>query len=80
MACAISYPASPALAGWLARHLQVSRTAPYIAGVLSNVPSNMVDWIMNPQAFVPGNAMPIMGVSEEDARDMAAYLYTLRQP
>lgn len=50
----------------------------YIAGVLNNTPANMVRWIRSPQGVVPGNAMPNMGVSEADARDIAAYLYTLR--
>jgi cytochrome c2 len=50
----------------------------YIAGMLRNTPANLVRWIREPQAVVPGNAMPNMGVSEADARDIAAYLYTLR--
>jgi cytochrome c1 len=50
----------------------------YIAGMLSNTPSNLVKWIREPQSVVPGNAMPNMGISEAEARDIAAYLYTLR--
>jgi cytochrome c1 len=50
----------------------------YIAGMLRNTPANVVRWIREPQAVIPGNAMPNMGVSEADARDIAAYLYTLR--
>jgi cytochrome c2 len=50
----------------------------YIAGMLRNTPANLVRWIREPQAVIPGNAMPDMGVSEADARDIAAYLYTLR--
>jgi cytochrome c1 len=46
--------------------------------MLRNTPPNLVRWIREPQAVVPGNAMPNMGVSEVDARDIAAYLYTLR--
>jgi cytochrome c1 len=38
----------------------------------------MIAWLQNPQAIVPGNAMPNMGLSEPDARDITAYLYTLR--
>lgn len=49
----------------------------YIAGLLNNTPDNLIQWIRNPQAFEPGTAMPDMGVSEEDARDIASYLYTL---
>jgi cytochrome c2 len=50
----------------------------YIAGMLRNTPANLVRWIREPQAVIPGNAMPNMGVTEADARDIAAYLYTLR--
>jgi cytochrome c2 len=50
----------------------------YLAGHLPNSPANMVRWIRYPQQVDPRNAMPDMGVSERDARDMAAYLYTLR--
>lgn len=49
----------------------------YIAGVLRNTPDNLVRWIMAPQVVQPGNAMPDMGVQEEHARHIAAYLYTL---
>ncbi|HZT86454.1 MAG TPA: cytochrome c oxidase assembly protein [Stellaceae bacterium] len=50
----------------------------YIAGLLRNIPDNMIFWLRQPQSVVPGNAMPDMGLSESDARDVAAYLYTLQ--
>ncbi len=50
----------------------------YIAGVLRNTPDNMIHWIRDPQQVVPGNAMPDMRVDLPDAREIAAYLYTLR--
>lgn len=50
----------------------------YIAGMLHNTPDNMVLWLRFPQHVVPGNAMPDMGLSDEQARDIAAYLYTLK--
>jgi cytochrome c1 len=49
-----------------------------IAGVLPNTPANMARWIRDPQSVVPGNAMPDVGLSEQQARDVAAYLATLR--
>lgn len=49
-----------------------------IAGLLPNTPPEMIRWLQTPQAVVPGNGMPNMGMSEHDARDIAAYLYTLR--
>lgn len=50
----------------------------YVAGVLRNTPQNMMFWLQNPQAVVPGNAMPDMGISRDQARDITAFLYTLR--
>ena len=50
----------------------------YIAGVLPNTPENMLWWLQNPPAVNPLTAMPDLGVTEADARDMAGYLYTLR--
>jgi cytochrome c2 len=49
-----------------------------IAGQLANTPENMVRWIRDPQAVEPNTAMPNLLVSEATARDMVAYLYTLR--
>lgn len=49
-----------------------------IAGKLANTPDNLVRWIRQPKTVKPLTAMPDMGVSEGDARDMAAYLATLR--
>ena len=50
----------------------------YIAGVMRNSPDNLMAWLQDPQAFVPGNAMPRMGLNRDQARDITAYLYTLR--
>lgn len=49
-----------------------------IAGELPNTPANMQRWIIDPQSIEPGTAMPNLHVSPALARDMAAYLYTLR--
>lgn len=50
----------------------------FIAGVIENTPQNMVRFLRAPQQFVPDGAMPNLGVREPDARDMAAYLDSLR--
>ena len=50
----------------------------YLAGVLPNTNENMVAWLRDPKAIAPGSAMPDLGVTERDARDMAAFLATLR--
>jgi len=49
----------------------------YIAGMLRNTPENMTHWIMHPQSVVRGNAMPEMGLTESQAKDIAAYLALL---
>ena len=49
----------------------------FIAGVLSNSTDHMATWVQDPQSVVPGNAMPNMGISDQDARDIAAYISTL---
>lgn len=52
----------------------------YIAGILVNVPSKAVAWIMNPKQYKPHTAMPNLGVPSPDAFDIAAYLYTFGGP
>lgn len=50
----------------------------YVAGVLVNRPDNLVKWILDPPAIDPRTVMPKLDVTEQDARDIASYLYTLR--
>jgi cytochrome c2 len=57
----------PPLTDWAERE--------YIAGKLANTPQNLIAWIVNPQAIEPGTVMPTLGVTPEEARDIAAYLY-----
>ena len=47
-----------------------------IAGRFANKPGNMEQWIRRPQQVSPGTAMPDLAVSEADARDITAFLYT----
>jgi mono/diheme cytochrome c family protein len=49
----------------------------YIGGRLPNTPETLVQWIRDAPSFDPEVAMPDMGISDQDARDMAAYLFTL---
>jgi len=51
-------------------------TRTIIGGHLSNTPANMERWIQDPQHVSPGTAMPDLGVSAGDARDITAFLYT----
>jgi cytochrome c2 len=47
-----------------------------VAGKLANSPTNMQNWIRDPQHVTPGTAMPDLNVGERDARDITAFLYT----
>lgn len=49
----------------------------FIGGELPNTPEMLVEWIMDPPRLIPATAMPRLNVGERDARDIAAYLYTL---
>ena len=50
----------------------------YLAGMLQNPPENLERWIQHPRPVNPRTAMPEQGVTDQDARDIAAYLYTTR--
>lgn len=50
----------------------------FIAGRLPNTPENLILWISDPRQVDPRTAMPDVGVSDEEARDIAAYLLELR--
>ena len=49
----------------------------FIAGNLLNNQDNLIRWIRDPQSVYPETAMPNLGVSEKDARNISAYLLTL---
>ncbi|HEY6133224.1 MAG TPA: c-type cytochrome [Rubrivivax sp.] len=59
----------PPLAGIAGRGL--------IAGAVANTPEQMVRWLRDPRSIDPQTTMPSMQVSEQDARDIAAFLATL---
>ena len=63
-------PVGPPLAG--------IGTRAFIAGVLPNTPDTMIQWLRSPQSISPQNVMPNLGVTEQDAADIAAYLVTLK--
>jgi cytochrome c1 len=50
----------------------------FIAGEAPNTAQNLVKWIVDPQSIEPHTAMPNLGVTQAEARDIAAYLYRLR--
>jgi cytochrome c len=47
----------------------------YVGGVVTNTPENLIQWIVSPQKFSPRSAMPTTGITEAEARDVAAFLY-----
>jgi cytochrome c2 len=50
----------------------------YLAGRIENTPENMARWIVNPKAIDDKTAMPVTGATQDDARHIVRYLYTLR--
>jgi cytochrome c2 len=50
----------------------------YIAGRLTNTADHLVVWIRDPKTVDERTAMPDLGVNDQDARDIASYLYSLQ--
>lgn len=50
----------------------------YLAGAVPNTPETLVAWIRFPERTRPGTLMPNLRVSEQDGRELATFLYTLR--
>jgi cytochrome c2 len=50
----------------------------YVAGVLQNTPQNLIHWIEDPPSVDEHTVMPKLGVTHQDAIDIAGYLYTLK--
>jgi cytochrome c len=48
---------------------------PYVAGKFPNDPDTLVRFIRNPPALAPLTAMPAVPMTDQDARDIAAFLY-----
>jgi cytochrome c oxidase subunit II len=48
------------------------------AGMLENTPENLQRWIQHPSQIKVGTKMPDLGLSDQDVRDIAAYLLTLK--
>jgi len=56
-------------------HMAVRHT---LAGKFPNTPDVMAKWLQNPQAMDPNNTMPNLGITVADARDITAYVNTLK--
>lgn len=48
------------------------------SGVIPNNLDNLTQWIINPQRYKPGVHMPNMRLAQNDARDIALYLESLK--
>lgn len=70
-------PGIPFARGQVGPPLGKFRRHAYIAGEFPNTPEVLIAWLQNPPQLVPATAMPDVGVTAEEARDMAAFLYTL---
>lgn len=70
-------PGVPAAVGQTGPELATFGKRSYIAGQFPNQPDLLQRWIIDPPAMKPGTVMPVMGVSPDEARHMAAYLYAL---
>ncbi|WP_343051330.1 c-type cytochrome [Pseudaquabacterium terrae] len=71
-------PGVPAARGLAGPDLASYARRSYIAGRWPNEPARLASWIAEPQALAPDTPMPNLGVSATDARDIVAYLATLR--
>jgi cytochrome c2 len=62
---------------WVGPPLKGIASRALIAGRLPNSSANLARWVREPSHVEPRTAMPVLGVSEQDALDIAAYLQTL---
>ncbi len=72
-----SIPGVAGARGQVGPSLEGIASRAYLAGKVPNEPKNLIKWIREPQEVSPGTAMPQLGVTEQDGKDIAAYLYTL---
>lgn len=63
--------AAPALRGFAGRAL--------IAGRVPNRPDMLAQFVRNAPAVVPGTTMPPMPLTEQESREVAAYLYEMKE-
>lgn len=71
-------PGVPGAVGKVGPSLASLGQRSYLAGTVPNTPSDLQRWIMHPQQIHPGAAMPEMGVTPQDAQQIAAFLRSNR--
>ncbi len=70
-------PGLPGAVSWAGPPLTEWARRGWLAGRFPNTPDRLIAWLLDPQAMSPGTAMPNPGLSEAEARDVAAYLMSL---
>jgi cytochrome c oxidase subunit II len=48
------------------------------AGTLPNTREHLIEWVRDPQSIKPGTRMPANRLSDDDLREVVAYLESLR--
>ena len=71
-------PGVPGPRGMVAPSLDHVASRAFIAGKIQNTPPNLIQWLQNPQSMDPNSAMPNQGITPAEAKDIAAFLYTLK--
>jgi len=72
-------PGVPGAVGRTGPSLAAYARRSYVAGKFPNEPETLVRFILDPPALAPMTAMPAVAMSDQDARDIAAYLYELER-
>jgi cytochrome c1 len=72
-------PGVPGATGQVGPDLTGLARRVYVAGVTTNTIDHLVAFIVDPQSIDPQSAMPRTGITPDAARDVAAYLYSIRQ-
>lgn len=73
-------PGVPGAVGTVGPPLADIANRQIIAGRYANNRTNLIRWIMHPQAMQPGSAMPDQGITQPQASAIADYLQTLDKP
>jgi len=68
-------PGVPGADGKVGPPLAALRERVYVGGVARNTGPTLIRWIVAPDELSPRTAMPRTGISEAEARDVAAFLY-----
>jgi cytochrome c2 len=70
----------PGAAGTVGPNLDGVASRTTIAGgaVANNGPDDLKKWILDPPANKPGTAMPKLGLTDDEATKIVAYLETLK--